>query len=194
MLLKIHQAGQPILRKQAKTVTESVLRSRETQDLIDHMIETLRDVPGVGLSASQVGSPLNICIMEDKAAYHKPLLPEVLMAQGRKEFSLKVLVNPRLEIIETEPEIFFEGCLSVEGYVGVVPRASKVRVTATDRHGEALSFVAKGWQARILQHEVDHLHGILYIDKVRLSSFMNIKNFNNLWRDALQPKIEKHFI
>jgi len=194
MLLKLCQAGTPVLRQKAKTVSKSLLASKETQQFIDYMIETLRDAPGVGLAAPQVGSPLRICIVEDKVKYHKPVPPEVLKEQGRKAIPLKVLVNPQLEIIEAKPVLHFEGCLSVEGYLAAVPRATKVKVTALDRTGKPVSYTASGWFARILQHEIDHLNGALYIDRANMQSFMTLKNYAKFWREALQAEIAKAFI
>lgn len=193
MLLKIYQAGQPVLRQTAKKVTKETLALAETQQLIDSMIETLRDVPGVGLAAPQVGKSLQIFIVEDKQVYHKPVPEDVLSEQLRKPVALKVFVNPHLEIIEGEDDVYFEGCLSVEGYVGAVSRAHKVKVTALDRYGNPISYIATGWFARILQHEIGHLRGELYIDHMQPKSLMSVKNFTALWRDALQAKIRTHF-
>lgn len=193
MLLKLYQAGQPVLRQTAKPVTKNVLAAADTQALIDHMIETLRDAPGVGLAAPQVAQPLQIVVIEDKARYHKPVSKEVLQAQGRRSVQLKVLVNPRLEIVGDDQALFFEGCLSVDGYVAAVQRATTVKVTALDREGKDISYAATGWQARILQHEIDHLNGSLYIDNMLIKSFMTVKNFVTAWRDAPEVKIRKTF-
>lgn len=193
MLLKIYQSGQPVLREKAKKVAEKALTSSETQQLIDYMIETLRDVSGVGLAAPQVGQSLQIFIVEDKEKYHKQVPKIVLEEQGRKVVPLKVFINPRLEVLEAEEDMYFEGCLSVDGYVGVVSRAHKVKVSGLDRAGKPISYTATGWFARILQHEIGHLNGELYIDRIQHKSLISIKNFTELWRDALQPKIRKHF-
>jgi peptide deformylase len=193
MILKLYQTGQPILRKQAKTVSRATLASKPTQDIIDFMISTLRDAPGVGIAAPQVGEQLQIIVIEDKSKYHDTITKQVIKAQGRKSIALKVLVNPKLEILDKKPAHFFEGCLSVDGYVAVVPRALKVKVSALDRNGRPIEYVATNWHARILQHEVDHLKGILLIDRMFTKSFMNMKNFNKLWRKALPPSIEKNF-
>lgn len=193
MLLKIHQTGQPVLRKKAKSVSKEMLAKKETQELIDLMAETLRDSPGVGLAAPQVGELLKIFIVEDKAEYHEQVPKDVLKAQVRKPVPLKVFVNPELEVEDHEEALFFEGCLSVDGYVAVVPRAKAVKIKALDRHGKPITYTAHGWFARILQHETDHLDGTLMIDCMKNKSFMNLKNFNNLWRKALPDKIEKEF-
>lgn len=193
MLLKLYQAGQPILRKPAKRVTRQQLVTQSTQAVIDFMVATLRDAPGVGLAAPQVGELLQIIIVEDKAKYHDVIPPTVLKEQGRKPVSLRVLVNPTLEIIDPQTVLYFEGCLSVDGYVAAVPRARSVKVTAWNRQGQAISYIARGWQARILQHEVDHLLGKLYIDRMEKASFMSVKNFSMLWRQVLESSIRKAF-
>lgn len=193
MILKLYQTGQPILRKQAKLLSPKELALKKTQDIIDFMISTLRDAPGVGIAAPQVGEQLQIIVIEDKAKYHETVPKQVLKAQGRRNVPLRVLVNPKLEIINKKQANFFEGCLSVDGYVAVVPRASKVRVKALDRSGKEVEYIAADWHARILQHEIDHLKGILLIDRMYTKSFMSMKNFNLLWRKALPPAIEKSF-
>lgn len=193
MLLKTYQTGQPVLRKKAKIVSKEVLVKKQTQDLIDLMVETLRDSPGVGLAAPQVGESLQIFIAEDLAKYHEQVPEDVLKAQERKPVALKVFVNPELEIIEQDEALFFEGCLSVDGYVAAVPRAKSVKIKALDRHGKPVTYTAHGWFARILQHETDHLNGVLLIDRMSVKSFMSLKNFNNLWRKALPAKIEKEY-
>ncbi len=193
MLLKLYQAGQPVLRNKAKTVKLNQLKSKQTQEVIDFMIATLRDAPGVGLAAPQVGESLRIIILEDKAKYHEPVPKEVLADQKRKAFTLKVLVNPELRIIGSDENLFFEGCLSADGYMAVVKRADKVHVKALDRTGQPVEFTAAGWQARIIQHEIDHLNGTLYVDKMISKSFTNLKNFNLKWRKAKQSQIAKSF-
>jgi peptide deformylase len=193
MLLKIYQTGQPILRQKAGKVSREELASSETQQLIDYMVETLRDVPGVGLAAPQVGQPKQIFIIEDKEKYHKQVPQSVINEQGRRPVILKVFVNPQLELLETQDDMYFEGCLSVEGYVGVVARAKKVKVSALDRNGKVISYTADGWFARILQHEMGHLNGELYVDHIQDKSLISTKNFIVLWRDAMQSKIRKQF-
>ncbi len=193
MLLKLYQAGQPVLRKPAKRLTRTALAAKHTQEVIDFMIATLRDAPGVGLAAPQVGEALQIIIIEDKAKYHDQVDLKLRKEQGRRAVPLKVLVNPALEVIDAETDLYFEGCLSVDGYVAAVPRAKAVKVSAWDRHGKAVSYTAQGWQARILQHEADHLQGVLYVDKMKPSSFMTIKNFSLLYRKSLQARLTSLF-
>ena len=193
MLLKLYQAGQPILRRSAQQLTLKQLQTRHVQDVIDFMIATLRDAPGVGLAAPQVGEPLQIFIIEDKATYLETVPAELLTEQGRKPTNLRIFVNPKLEVIDSSTALYFEGCLSVEGHVAAVARHKVVRISALDRHGKAVSYVARGWQARIVQHEYDHLQGELYIDKMHPKSFMSIKNFTMLWRKSLEASVRQHF-
>jgi peptide deformylase len=194
MLLKLYQTGQPVLRSPAKPVTKHQLSSQHVQTVIDFMISTLRDAPGVGLAAPQVGEALQIVIIEDKVSYHETVPKNLLYEQNRKPISLKVLINPSLEIIDPEAALYFEGCLSIEGYVGVIPRVKAVKVTALDRNGNSISYIAKGWHARIVQHEVDHLLGKLYIDNMIPQSFISIKNFSLLWRKSLEKNIKDTFV
>jgi peptide deformylase len=191
MLLKIVEAGSEYLSDISKPVTPSQLKQSKTQQLIDLMIETLRDKPGVGLAAPQVGEPLRIIIIEDKKKYLEKVPQELLMAQGRKPVPLKVIVNPEVRVIDEAEQFFFEGCLSVGGYRAIVPRASKVVVSGLDRHGKKISITAEGWLARIIQHEVDHLNGHLYIEKMYPQSFLTEQYFSKRWAEATLEKINK---
>ena len=191
MILKIVQAGDAILRKKAKQLTHAQLAKPETQQLIDLMIATLRDRPGVGLAAPQVGESLQIIIVEDKADYHEKVSDEMLAAQSRKPGALKVIVNPVLTIISPtdKSELYFEGCLSVDGYAAVVPRSRAVKVTGWDRHGKPLMVTADGSFARILQHEVDHLSGTLCIDTMISRTFMTDKQCSKDWAKGTPNKL-----
>ena len=191
MLLKIEQAGQPVLRKAAKPLTRAQIMSEQTQQLIDLMVATLRDRQGVGLAAPQVGEAVQLVIIEDKSSYHKKIPVAVLGAQLRKPVKLHILVNPKLEYIDRDIQNFFEGCLSVDGYRAVVPRAKRVRVTGWNRYGERVTLVTEGWFARILQHEIDHLNGSLYLDRMVAKTFITERCYQNEWFDALPAAINK---
>jgi peptide deformylase len=193
MLLKLYQAGQPVLRRKARRLTKQQLAGARTQAVIDFMVATLRDAPGVGLAAPQVGEAVRIVIIEDRVKYHDQVPPLLLKEQGRTGIRLKILVNPVLEVIDPSTRLYFEGCLSVDGYVAAVARAGRIKVTAWDRHGKDVSYIASGWNARILQHEVDHLEGKLLIDRMQPASFMSVKNFGLLWRKASEASIKKAF-
>lgn len=104
---------------------------------------------------------------------------------------LKVIINPEIKLIDKTESFFFEGCLSVRGYRAIVPRATKVAVSGLDRNGKKISFTADGWLARILQHEVDHLNGNLYIEKMNPKSFITEHHFSKEWANATPEKIHQ---
>ena len=178
MILKIVQAGDPVLRKVAEAVQPEDIGSDRIQQLIGLMRDTMRDAPGVGLAAPQVGVSLALAVIE--------VLPEYLTRRGLSAAELAdrematvpfhVLVNPHLTVVDPTPAVFFEGCLSVRGFVARVPRARAVRVSALDHCGAPVEITARGWYARILQHEIDHLAGTLYIDAMDTRSFTTVEN------------------
>src|SRR5579871_3748729 len=125
MRLKIVNVGEPVLRQAARAVSREEVLSPPIQDLIEYMRETVRDAPGVGLAAPQVGEALQLAVIEDKAEYHKTLSEADLREKGRREVPFHVIVNPVLELL-TEPDaVFFEGCLSLPGFTALVPRATE---------------------------------------------------------------------
>jgi peptide deformylase len=185
--LKIAQVGEPVLRQKARELSLEELASAETQALIAHMRETMRDAPGVGLAAPQVGIPLQIAVIEDPEELLAAMPAEQLAERERRPVSFHVIVNPVIMKPTATPSgeekvEFFEGCLSLAGFSAVVPRARKVRVECLDEQGRAQVIEASGWYARILQHEIDHLHGTLYIDRMRSRTFMSLDNFNRFWK------------
>ena len=182
MALKILQAGEKVLRQRAALLTGDQIRSRETQQLIEEMRATMREAPGVGLAAPQVGLPLQLAVIEDKAEEQKDTPPEFNKDRERKPVSFHVIVNPVITLDPGDEVAFFEGCLSVAGSTAVVSRARRVRVHCLDHKGKPLTIHASGWYARILQHEIDHLHGTLYIDRMLTRTFMTVDNFTRLWK------------
>jgi peptide deformylase len=180
--LEIVQAGDPVLRQLARPVRPDEIESPEFQQTIADMLETLRLAPGVGLAAPQIGLGLQLAIIEDRAQYHTSWTAEQIRARARVPVPFHVLINPRLEVADDAKLEFFEGCLSVNGYTAEVPRFSRVRVHCLNEHGDPQHIEAEGWYARILQHEIDHLHGKLYIDRMKPRTFMSIKNYTDRWR------------
>jgi peptide deformylase len=178
--LKIVQAGEPVLRQVARTLTPEEIRSREIQDLIGWMKETMYDAPGVGLAAPQVGLPLQLAVIEDRAELLATLAPQALAERERRPVPFQVIINPAL-VLEGETVEFFEGCLSVSGFSALVPRARRARVACLNERGEPVTIEAAGWHARILQHEIDHLHGTLYLDRMHTRSFMTLDNYKRYW-------------
>jgi peptide deformylase len=182
MILKISQAGDPVLRKQARELSVEEIQSAAVQQLIELMRETMRDTPGVGLAAPQVGESLALAVIEDRDEYLGGLTRDQLKERERRAVPFHVIVNPKLTAVAgTAQMTFFEGCLSVSGFVAAVPRAREVRVEALDHRGKPISIEAKGWYARILQHEIDHLSGTLYIDHMLPRTFMGNAGFSRHW-------------
>ncbi|QXP87921.1 peptide deformylase [Methylococcus capsulatus] len=174
--LKIVQAGEPVLRQRARPLSPEEIRSAAVQALIGHMRETMRDAPGVGLAAPQIGQGLQLAVIEDRADYHRGLSAEELAARGREPVPFHVIVNPEIVARSEETDVFHEGCLSLAGFSARVERARWVRVSCLDHRGEPQTIEASGWYARILQHEIDHLHGGLYIDRMDPRSFTTQPN------------------
>jgi peptide deformylase len=142
------------LRRKARKVTSY---GAELQTLIDDMVETMRVAPGVGLAAPQVNAPLRVMLVEfaesEEDEEHEEVTPE-----------LYICVNPKITPTSAEEEIGTEGCLSIPGIVGDVSRPVAVTIKCQNRHGQAMKIKASGWLARIFQHEVDHLNGVLFVD------------------------------
>ena len=176
MVLKIVQAGEPVLRQKARDLTPEEIRSPEIQRLIEQMRDTMRDAPGVGLAAPQVGVGLRLVVIEDRAEYHAGASPADLATRERAPVAFHVLINPKLVVEDPTPAEFHEGCLSVSGFAALVARHRGVRVEALNEHGQPVTVSAKGWYARIIQHELDHLDGTLYIDRMETRSFTTAEN------------------
>ena len=154
---KIAQIGNPILRQSAGKLLREELATPEVQNFIDDLIETMRDANGAGLAAPQVYEPVAICCIEVDENPRYPYKPKV---------PLTVLVNPEIEVLGDETFENYEGCLSVPNLRGLVSRAIRIRVRAWDREGNDIDEEIAGITAGTYQHEVDHLLGSLFIDKV----------------------------
>jgi peptide deformylase len=180
--LEIVQVGNPVLRQRARPLSMAEIRSREIQKLIDSMRACMHEAPGVGLAAPQVGLGLQLAVIEDREEYHKEVSPAQLLERERRPVPFHVIINPIVEEMGEQRAEFFEGCLSLSGYLGLVERARAVRVTCLDDRGKKKAIEASGWYARILQHEIDHLNGALYIDRMRTRSFTSLQNWNEFWK------------
>jgi len=183
VILKLCEAGEMVLRRPCRELTADEIVSAPIQELIGSMFETMRAAPGVGLAAPQIGMPLQLAVIEDRQEYIDKIPPEHSAARLRSAVSPHVIVNPRLTL-ETPTIEFFEGCLSLPGFTAIVPRALAVRVDCLNERAEPVTIRARGWYARILQHEIDHLHGTLYIDRMLTRSFMGRENFERYWKNV----------
>jgi peptide deformylase len=181
--LKIVQTGEPVLRQVARPLTAAEIAHPAIQELIGHMRDTMRDAPGVGLAAPQVGLAIQLAVIEDRAEYLKGIAPELLAERERQPLPFRVLINPVIVERSDETVEFFEGCLSVAGFSALVKRSRRVAVQYLDEHAQPQHLEASGWFARILQHEIDHLQGILYIDRMESRSFSSLDNMGRHWKD-----------
>ncbi|HET9380795.1 MAG TPA: peptide deformylase [Streptomyces sp.] len=163
--LPVVAAGDPVLRRPAEPYDGQWAPSLLAR-FVAALRLTMRTAPGVGLAAPQVGVALRIAVVEDPA----PVPEEVRVARGRVPQPFRVLVNPSYEPVGAGRAAFFEGCLSVPGWQAVVARHARVRLTGQDERGRRVDEVVAGWPARIVQHETDHLDGVLYLDRAELRS------------------------
>jgi peptide deformylase len=172
-ILKVARLGHPVLRQAAAPVPPQRIRHPDTQRLIDDMIETMREYSGAGLAASQVHVLQQICVIE---VHGNPRYPEA------PAIPLTVLVNPVVTPLTGETQDGWEGCLSVPDMRGMVPRYTTVRLEAWDREGQRLDLTARDFFARVIQHEADHLHGIVYLDRMKdLSTLTHLAEWQRHW-------------
>ncbi len=151
---EVVRLGHPVLRRHAEEVPESWFDSGQLHQLAVDLVHTMHAAQGVGLAAPQVAEPLRLFAYWLPGSDEAPGLDPV------------VLVNPELRAIGDEVEEGWEGCLSVPGLRGLVPRFQRVKVKARTPVGEAISFTADGFHARVIQHEADHLDGVVYLDRM----------------------------
>ncbi|XXG57565.1 hypothetical protein AAC387_Pa04g0016 [Persea americana] len=175
---EIVKAGDPVLHEPAREVDIDEIGSEKIEKIIEDMISVMRKAPGVGLAAPQIGIPLKIIVLEDTKEYISYARKEEIEAQDRRPFDLLVIVNPKLKKKSNKTALFFEGCLSVDGFRAVVERCLEVEVTGLGRDGQTIKVDASGWQARILQHECDHLDGTIYVDKMVPRTFRTVDNLD----------------
>ncbi len=168
--------GNPLLRRVARDVRPEELRSPALKELVRDMIDTMHHEEGIGIAAPQVGESLQLAVIEvDTESSRYP---------GQEPFGLKVFVNPRVTVLDGEEQGFWEGCLSVPNLRGYVERPRHVRVDYVDLDGHARTIEAEGFLATVFQHELDHLQGVLYVDRIRdLTKLATIDDYLRYWRD-----------
>jgi len=177
----IVQAGHPVLRQLAAPF-DGQLSGAELGQLIDLMRSVMHKAPGVGLAAPQLGIPLQLAVLEDQFVVDA----EVAAARGREPLPFFAMLNPSYEPLGGSTVAFYEGCLSLSGLQAAVSRPEAVRLDFTAPDGSAQQRDFSGWQARIVQHETDHVHGILYLDRAELRSISNNAEYSARWA---QPDI-----
>lgn len=183
MKLRIVQAGDPVLRKQSRSLTTPEIMSPRIQKLIELMRATMRTAPGVGLAAPQIGMSIQLAVIEDRDEYLIPVPEEKLAERQRSSIPFHVIINPKLTVLDDASAQFFEGCLSVQGYQAIVDRPLNVRIDCLDHRGKEVTLKAHGWYARILQHEIDHLNGTLYIDRMKTRTLTTGENMLQFWNE-----------
>lgn len=173
-LLKIARLGHPAIRGGAEPVTPDELARPETQQLVDDMIETMRDADGVGIAAPQVHVNKQIIVIEVESG--NPRYPE------RGSIPLTVIINPEILNMSREKEPGWEGCLSIPDLRGVVPRHKALEIRGLDREGREVHYQAEGFFARVIQHEVDHLNGNVYLDAMTdLQTLTYLEELERYW-------------
>jgi peptide deformylase len=173
--LPIAKLGNPILRQVAAKVDPRDIRTYEMQQFIDNLIETMLDEPGIGLAAPQVSRSIQLVVMS---------------CEGEDGFPKTVLINPRIVFYGPEQVENWEGCLSVDGLRGKVTRPSVVRVQALDRLGKPLDIEATGLYAVCIQHEMDHLIGKVFLDRMTdMSTLTQLHEFSKYWQHDPVPVI-----
>ncbi len=174
-ILKVARLGHPVLRKTAEKVDIEKISSNEIQRLIDDMIDTMREYDGVGLAAPQIHQSLQISIIESEK---NPRYP------GAPDMPLTILINPEVTSMSEETVEDWESCLSVEDLRGKVSRSTEVNVVAFNRAGEKIKLEAKGFLAVVLQHEIDHLNGMLYLDRMKYyKTLSHLAEFQKYWAE-----------
>ncbi len=172
-ILKIARLGHPILRKTAIEVANEKIPSPEIQRLIDDMIDTMREYDGVGLAAPQVHQSLRIAVVESLNNPRYPAAPNI---------PLTILINPKFSHMSEEMTEGWESCLSIDDFRGKVPRARELKVSAFDRTGEKIFLEASDFFAVVLQHEMDHLNGMVYLDRMKdMKTLAHMKEYIKYW-------------
>ena len=173
--LPIAKLGNPVLRQVADKVDPRDIRTYDLQQLIDNLLETMLDEPGIGLAAPQVSRSIQLAVMS---------------CEGDDGFPQTVLINPKIVFYGPQQVENWEGCLSVDGLRGKVTRPSVVRVKALDRQGKSMDFEATGLYAVCIQHEMDHLIGKVFLDRMTdMSTLTQLPEFGKYWQQDPIPAI-----
>ena len=181
MIRTIVQIGNPALRQVADPVDVSQIQSDDIQGLIDDLIETMRHANGAGLAATQIAVPLRICIIEVNKNPRYPYKPDI---------PLTVLINPKVTFLTEERINVYEGCLSVPNIRGKVDRCPEIQIDGYDREGNNVSFISKGISAGTFQHELDHLDGFIFTDRMKdASSLTTIDEFAIHFEDEFKDQV-----
>lgn len=156
-ILKVAKLGHPVLRRVAEPVSQAKIKSPEIQRLIDDMFDTMEEYAGVGLAAPQVHQSIRLLVTEE---IHDPDSEEGVLSER------SAVINPEITFLTDQQIAFYEGCLSIPDFRGRVPRIRHIRLTGLDRNGKPIDREVEGFPAVVYQHEVDHLNGIVFLDRM----------------------------
>jgi peptide deformylase len=178
-ILKVAHMGHPVLRARARAIDAGEIKSPRVQKLIDDMFDTMREYQGVGLAAPQVHEGIRVFV----AGFAPSPRDEEDEEEGASErVPLMALINPEIAVVGDEVVEDWEGCLSIPDIRGRVPRARQIVVRAYDRRAKRIELQASGFTARVIQHETDHLDGVLFFDRMRsLETLTFLEEFGRYW-------------
>jgi peptide deformylase len=183
-ILKVARMGHPVLRARAKPLEPADIKSPLIQQLIDDMFETMQEYQGVGLAAPQVHESLRIFV-----AGFAPRADDDDDEEEEERVPLMALINPEISIVGDDTADDWEGCLSIPDIRGRVPRAREIKVKAYDRRARRIEINARGFTARVIQHEADHLDGVLFFDRMEsLETLTFLDEFGKYWSRRNVPE------
>ena len=183
-ILKVARMGHPVLRARAKAVDPADISSPRIQNLIDSMLETMQEYQGVGLAAPQVHESLRLFV-----AGFPPRRGSEEDEDEESRVPLMTLINPEITVVGSATAEDWEGCLSIPDIRGKVPRAVEIDVRAYDRRGRRVSVHAKGFTARVIQHETDHLDGVLFFDRMKsFDTLTFLEEYSRYWNTREVPE------
>jgi peptide deformylase len=185
-ILKVAHMGHPVLRAPARPLHPSEIRTPKLQQLIDDMFETMKEYQGIGLAAPQVHEGLRLFV----AGVAAPEEPDADEEPGDEDVPLMALINPEITPVGKDIVEDWEGCLSIPDIRGRVPRPRQISVRAYNRQGKKIEIAASGYTARVIQHETDHLDGILFFDRMKsFQSLTFMEEFGRYWsRRDVRPE------
>jgi peptide deformylase len=182
-ILKVARMGHPVLRERARPIHPSEIKTPKVQQLIDDMFETMKEYQGVGLAAPQVHEKLRVFVAGLPSPRREAEAPDD-DDEDEDRVSLIAMINPEVEPVGRETVLDWEGCLSIPDIRGKVPRSRHIVVRAFDRTGRKFEMEASGFTARVIQHETDHLDGILFFDRMKsFESLTFLDEFGRYWSE-----------